>query len=234
MQPSEGAGILDPLPAAPGTGASHLEHDLLSSVCHDLKVPLASIVMGVGLLRRVLRPEEDVALRVVETMHRSADRLTQLITTFHDLGRLQSQALALNLLPHDVGAIARAAFDQFIGAAKAQNVPASFECGSGDLRASCDRDRLMQAVHLLAVCALRILPEGGSITLRVDAEANDAVRVRVQGDRGGPGCRPIVAELPKPELAIAKGLVDLHHARLDLTGDDSKVVLLVTLPRHAP
>ena len=40
--------------ARAGEGGYRVDRDLLSSVCHDLKAPLASMTMGVAFLRRVL------------------------------------------------------------------------------------------------------------------------------------------------------------------------------------
>jgi K+-sensing histidine kinase KdpD len=234
MLRADGARGLEPLPPTPGVPPAGLEYDLVSSLCHDLRAPLASIVVGAGLLRKILRPEEATALRMVDTIHRSADRLTHLLTTFHDLGRLQSHELALSVLLNDVGAIASTAFDEFVHEATAQGVSATFERGPGNLQASCDRARLVQALRLLAVCMLRIVPDGWTITLRADVETTNAVRIGVHGERGGPGCRSVVAELPKPELAIARGLIDLHHGRLDVTGDADRVVLSATIPRRMP
>src|SRR5580692_6718048 len=61
--------------------------DLASVLCHDLKDPLASVVMGAGFLQKVLPPEDDGVRRVVNAIARSADRLGQIITDFHDLAK---------------------------------------------------------------------------------------------------------------------------------------------------
>jgi signal transduction histidine kinase len=190
------------------------ERDLLSTVCHDLKAPLASIVMGIGFLRRVLHPDDAAALRVVDSMHRSADKMSQLIASFHDLGRLQSREMKLNLLPHDLEAVASAAFEQCASDAKAQGVAVSPAQGPGLAGAilQCDRERLLQSLRILTSCALRVLPEGGRFALHASTTPTEEVRFQLEAERGG-ASRGIAAELPKPELALGTGLIELHGAR---------------------
>src|SRR5687767_7169091 len=74
-----------------GEGGRAPRKDLLSVICHDLKDPLASIVMGAGFLRKVLPQDEasGSARRVVDAIHRSADRMNQVILDFYDLGKIE-------------------------------------------------------------------------------------------------------------------------------------------------
>src|ERR1700722_5700784 len=46
--------------------------DLISIICHDLKEPLSSIIMGAAFLKRVLPPAEELApaRRVVDAIQR--------------------------------------------------------------------------------------------------------------------------------------------------------------------
>jgi len=203
------------------------ERDLLSAVCHDLKAPLASIVMGAGFLRRVLPPGEEAALRVVDAIHRSADRMDRLIASFHDLGRLQSHELTLDRRPHELHALARAAYEQLVNAAMDQGVPVSLEVESGrsDAMVYCDRERLLQSLRLLAACALRVLPEGGSLVMRAGADATGEVRFEVEGTPGEHGSRRIPAELPLPELAMGRGLVELHGGCVQVVHDEDRLSL---------
>src|SRR5579864_4930697 len=54
---------------------SEPERDLVSIVCHDLKDPLASIVMGAGFLKKGVSAEDTAGRRVVEAISRSAERM---------------------------------------------------------------------------------------------------------------------------------------------------------------
>jgi hypothetical protein len=50
----------------------------------------------------------------------------------------------------------------------------------------------------------------------------------------GAGSRTIVAELPKPELAMATGLVALHHGSLVVERGETEVGISFCLPPLAP
>jgi len=235
MPPVEAGGAAERPEAARGAALSEPpkpERSLLSSVCHDLKDPLASIVMGAGFLRRTLSPEEAGALRVVEAIHRAAERMTRLIANFADLARLQAHELTLDLRSDDVGACVKTAFDQFLPEATVQQVPVAIEVDAHLPEVPCDRVRLVQALGQLGTCALRVVPDGGSIVLRAQGEGAGQVRVEVAAKRpAGANTRRIVSDPPKPELAIARGIVELHGAHLAVVGDGDALTLSFLLPR---
>ncbi len=208
------------------------ERDLLASVCHDLKDPLASIVMGAGFLRRTLAADNAAGLRVVDAIHRAAERMDRLISNFSDLSRLQAHEVVLDLRSDDLGAIVKTAFDQFLPEAAAQQVPLSLEIDPELPETPSDRSRLVQAVLGLSACALRVVPDGGSIVMGARREGAGAVRVEVAAKRpAGTGGRRIVAEPPKPELAIARYIVELHGAHLAVTCNGDSLTLAFVLPR---
>jgi K+-sensing histidine kinase KdpD len=222
-------------PAKVDTIAPGYSPDLLSSVCHDLKDPLASIVMGAGFLRRSLSNEDLAAQRVVEAIHRAADRMSQLIVSFSDLARLGTRELTLEVRPHDVGAIVTAAFEQLVVEAAAQSVPVSLELDPTILPWPCDRERLLQTLHHLTASALRVVPGGGCIVMRADANTGGAVRIQVVASRGpGSSSRRIGSEPPKPAIALARGLIELHGGSLTVTGDGDTLTLSFDLPRGRP
>src|SRR5580692_5845443 len=159
----------------------HVNPDLLASICHDLKAPLASIVMGAGFLRQVVSPDNASALRVVDAIRRASERMTQLIVSFSDLAKLEMHDLTLQIRPYDIEAIVRTAVEQFVPEATAQGVPVLLELGSDvpTQRLSCDRERVLQIFHHLTTCALRVVPESGTIGIRVDAEGAALARVEL-------------------------------------------------------
>jgi signal transduction histidine kinase len=236
MPPVEARGVAEDRPALPrgaaSAEASRPERSLLSSVCHDLKDPLASIVMGAGFLRRTVAPEDAGTRRVVEAIHRAAERMTRLIANFADLARLQADELTLDLRLDDVGAIVRTAFEQFLPEAAAQQVSVTLEVGADLPQAPCDRARLAQALRQLGACALRVVPDGGRIVMGASGEGAGQIRVEVAAKRpAGPNTRRIASDPPRPELAIAQGIVELHGAHLSVLGDGDALTFSFVLPR---
>jgi signal transduction histidine kinase len=198
------------------------DKDLISIVCHDLKDPLASIVMGAGFLRKTAAAEDATVARVVGAIARSADRLNQLVGDFHDLAKLEEGRLPIERRPSDVVVALRGAMGALEAVAKERSVTLAFECSEAPLVALCDPSRLVQAVSKLAGNALRFTPAAGQVTVRV-ARDGDAVRVTVQDTGRGiaadrlptifdhaANARRTPRDGPGLGLAIVRGLVELQ------------------------
>ncbi len=205
------------------------ERDLVSIICHDLKDPLASIVMGAGFLKKTIPNNEEEARssrRVVEAIARSADRMNQVISDFHDLSKLEMGALEIDVRPCDVVAALRAATGPLAQQASERSIELSFEAPNGAVVASCDRARFLQIVGKLSHNAIKFTPAGGRIVVGVAAgEKTVNVSVRDTG-RGIPqeilgkifdhaaNARRSPREGPGLGLAIARGLAELQGGAL--------------------
>jgi signal transduction histidine kinase len=181
----------------------------------------------------VLPAEDAASLRVVDAMHRAAQRMSQLIESFSDLAKLQTGDLTLELGVHDVASILGEAHERFAPDACAQGIPFSVDglASTEGVLLPCDRGRLLQSLLLMASCALRVVPERGAITVRTrvaDTLVTFDVEARCHPD---PSSRRITGELPKPELAIARGLIALHGADLAIAYDAELLELSCILPR---
>jgi signal transduction histidine kinase len=201
-----------------------VKKDLLSIICHDLKDPLASIVMGAGYLRKVL-PEDGPqasARRVVEAIHRSAERMNRVIQDFYDLGKIEAKQLTLDARRCDVDSVVRAATDAHAPAASSKSVKLNAQITGVDLAVNADRARLLQVLDKLIDNAIRFTSEGGAVRVRVEPEG-ESVRFRVEDTGRGIGAerlatvflREVNATLTPRDgvglgLAIAKGLVELQ------------------------
>ena len=235
------------LDVAPAT-ATPGKKDLLSVICHDLKDPLASIVMGAGFLRKVIPADEQFASarRIVEAISRSSDRMNRVIGDFYDLGKLEAGQITIDKQPYDVASIARASFDVYATQAKAKSVtlehvaPATSE----SFVVPCDRARVMQAVAKLLENAIKFTPEGGQIKIAVATKGPDVELSVADTGRGiTPERRPTVfsreanwmatpRDGPGLGLAIAKGFTELHGGAIGVESEPGKGSRFwLTLPR---
>jgi signal transduction histidine kinase len=205
------------------------EKDLVSIICHDLKDPLASIVMGAGYLKKTVASEGDEARssrRVVEAISRSADRMSQVIGDFHDLSKLDMGTLEINLAPCDVVAALHAAMGPLKAQAEEKSIGLSFEAPAQPAVARCDRTRLLQIVGKLTHNAVKFTPPKGSVVVRVTSE-DKLVRVSVSDTGRGispeilgdifdhaANARRTPREGPGLGLAIARGLVELQGGQI--------------------
>lgn len=223
--------------------------DLLSVICHDLKDPLASIVMGAGFLKKVLPQDESMAAarRVTEAIHRSAERMNQVIGDFYDLGKLEAGELTVETRPHDAAAMAHAAFDLFLSRAKEKGLSLEQQISETPMSVTCDRARVVQVFSKLIANAIKFTPEGGSIVLKVEPREGGKVWFAVSDTgRGVPEARkPHVFDReanqrqtprdgPGLGLAIAKGLVALHGGEIGLLDNDpAGTTVWFTIPVEA-
>ena len=220
------------------------ERDLVSVVCHDLKDPLASIVMGAGFLKKAVPADQAAPRRVVEAIARSAERLGQVVDDFHDLARLEAGLLTLDPRPSDVLETVRGAVTSLEPQAQARKIALTLEAPQERLIAMCDPARLIQIVAKLVGNALKFTPPDGRVTIRVEGE-KDRVRVSVSDTgRGIPAerlpsiydraanARATPRDGPGLGLAIVRALVELHRGEIAVesrVGEGS--VFSFTLPR---
>ncbi len=225
------------------------EKDLVSIICHDLKDPLASIVMGAGFLKKTIATEGEEgrsARKVVDAIARSADRMSQVIGDFHDLSKLEMGTLEVDLRPCDVASAIRAASGPFAQQAGERSVELTVETPDEPVLAQCDRGRLVQILGKLAHNAVKFTPAGGRITVRVAGPGSERM-VRVSVADTGRGVPPeIVGQIfdhaanarrtpregPGLGLAIARGLVELQGGELTVVSRvGAGSTFTFTLPR---
>jgi two-component system sensor histidine kinase KdpD len=86
--------------------ADRLRAALLTSISHDLKTPLASIVGSAGALKDLSGALDDKAKAdLVATILEESDRLNRFIVNLLDMTKLESGSIKPNSSPHDIGEI---------------------------------------------------------------------------------------------------------------------------------
>lgn len=209
-------------------GKEAAEADLISIVCHDLKDPLASIVMGAGFLRKTVSTDDSAARRVVDAIARSTDRMSQVIGDFHDLAKLEAGRIALDLRPWDVIAVLQGPFPTFEAKARERGVRLELEAPRAPLVALSDRARLVQVVSKLVGNAIKFTSAEGRVAVRIE-ERSGAVRIAVSDSgRGIPAdrltsifdhtanARRSPRDGPGLGLAIAQGLLLLQGSKIEV------------------
>ncbi|MDP9033777.1 MAG: HAMP domain-containing histidine kinase [Myxococcota bacterium] len=225
------------------------EKDLVSIICHDLKDPLASIVMGAGFLKKTMPRDDGASRRVLDAIVRSSDRMGQVVANFHDLAKLECGLLSIEVHSCDVTAALRGILGPLGVQAQERGVILRFEAPPEPVLALVDRARLLQIVSNLVGNAVRFTPADGTVIVRVadTGAANDANRVRIEVEDTGRGiaterlpnlfdyaanARRAPRDGPGLGLAIVRGLVEWHGGEVTVRstlGEGSTFAIL--LPR---
>lgn len=196
--------------------------EFLTNVSHELRTPLSSIKL---MLETVVEsPDDEAADLFLPQVLAQVDRLASLVQQLLEQARAESGQLRLNLREIDLEDVAHPIVASFEPQAANKGVrlelrtirPVSVEADPG---------RLSQVFVNLIDNAIRHTPSGGSVTVELDANGNDAI-MRVRDTGVGIPYRDIphiferfyVVDRSRTResggaglgLAIVKGIIDAH------------------------
>lgn len=202
-----------------------LRRDLIAWAGHDLRTPLASVTAIVEALADGVIDAPDERARYLAAARRDLAALARLIDDLFELSQLDAGGLTLTRSPASLTDLVSDTLESFAALAAGQGVRLTGSAGPGVDPVSMDSSKVGRALGNLLDNALRHTPAGGSVEVRVWAEAGEA-RVSVRDT--GPGIP--ASDLPRVferfyrgersrsralggsglGLAIARGLVEAH------------------------
>lgn len=225
-----------------------MRNAILSSVSHDLRTPLATII-GAASSLAVERGELDAVARreLAQSIHREADRLDRLLKNLLDMMRLEAGAVKLNKEWHSMDEVAGAALARLEERLRERTVHTAFPA---DLPlVLVDGVLLEQVVINLVENAVKYTPSGSRID--VSASASDREVVIEVADRG-PGILSgeedrIFDKFYRGRLArdggvglgltICRGIVEAHGGRMwagNRSGGGALFHFSIPLPDRQP
>ncbi|MBP0617182.1 DUF3369 domain-containing protein [Jiella sp. KSK16Y-1] len=164
------------------------KNEILGTIAHDLKNPIAVILGRTEMLTTLFEPLAEAIreplVKQVRHIRTSAERMTKIV----DMSIADALADALDISvekrPVDLSAIARsnAEFNRALCDSKRQTLTVAIE--DGPLCVAGDPDRLAEAIDNLVSNAMKYTPVGGEI--RVEA-GTDGGQARVSVSDSGPG-----------------------------------------------
>jgi two-component system NtrC family sensor kinase len=199
---SDGRTLYATLTPIPGVGRAvimqditHLKEldqmktDFVSTVSHDLRSPLTSI-MGYAQMLKAVGPLNDKQGNFIERIMRGVNQITELINDLLDIGRIEA-GVDMDMERCDVAAITEAVVEQLKVTATKKDQNLFFHGPVEKASVEGDDLRLQQVVGNLVGNAIKYTPEGGEIGVKVQLE-DSTVLLRVEDD--GMGIPP--ADLP--------------------------------------
>jgi signal transduction histidine kinase len=162
--------------------------EVMAIVSHDLRTPLNTIAVTADLMQRRLGPGKET--EKVQVMRRAARQMDRLIGDLLDLAKIESGSLRVERHPVDTEGLVGEISEMFgtVAAGRSQHLECDTTKG---VVVSCDRGRALQILSNLVGNAIKFTPEGGTVRLRVERGAQEAI---FAVSDSGPGIAP--EELP--------------------------------------
>jgi signal transduction histidine kinase len=216
---------------------------LMATLSHELRTPLTSLRMAAELLHRDAAPLDPERRTLVDTVHEDVLRLEDVAQRLVDVSRSRAMSIALERQRVDLKALVASLGRVFALQARERRVTLATEADDGDVAVMGDPTKLTWAVSNLIANALRYTPEGGTVTVGVQA-ADGTARIAVRDTGAGipPDRRERIFERFVQDgadggaaglgLAIVRDIVQAHDGRIHL---DSEVghgsCFTIELPR---
>ncbi|WP_293412173.1 PAS domain S-box protein [Piscinibacter sp.] len=171
------------------TEVDRMKSEFLTTAAHELRTPMASIFGFAELmLKRPVPPDRQ--RDVMETIHRQASLLINMVNELLDLARIEArQGKDFRITEHALGPL----IDETVGALMIHGDPRKVEVRAehGDARLMVDHDKTRQAITNVLSNAYKYSPGGGSIRLHTQLrEVDGQQQVGVSVTDSGIGMTP--------------------------------------------
>ena len=139
--------------------------DLMAVVAHDLKNPLAMVLMSVGSLIKRSGPGQAETTKSLEIIKRSVERMSRLIDNLVDAASMDAGLLSIEPCRVNLAALLAEAVELIEPLARPISLRLRCEVRTDLPEMSIDPLRLQQVLVNLLGNAIKYTPDGGSVTL---------------------------------------------------------------------
>jgi signal transduction histidine kinase len=162
--------------------ASRAKDEFLSVASHELKTPVTSLKLQTQMIRRGIRPEENVVpsphklAKVFDTTLKQIERLSLLIEDLLDISRIESGRLSFHFEETNLSDLALELIDRFEDQLAQAGIMVKTEINP-EIRAFCDKFRIEQVITNLMTNAIKyaagrpitvcLLREDGHVTYKI-------------------------------------------------------------------
>ncbi len=235
--------------------AVNARDEFLSIAAHELRTPLTSLVGYTQMIKRRLSRTLQVSerdLQGLETIVGQAERMSRLMTLLLDVSRMETGHFALEYDQVDlcmlVQHVLEALQPSLLGGKGQPQI--KYECVNDHIMVAGDALRLEQVVYNLIQNAVKYSPDGGTITVSIDAQPDSAVMaIRDQGIGIPAAAIPLLfnrfyrVEHKQTRsisgvgigLYVVRAIVERHHGTIDVHSVEGEgTTFTIFLPYEQP
>lgn len=152
-----------------------LKSHFFSNVSHEFRTPLALIQGTVEKLTSKEQPGDE-RLPAYGLIHRSSERLLQLVSQLLDLSRLEAGKLRLQPEPGEVISFLKLLASSFASLFENKSIRFSYHLPHEPLWVQFDGDKLEKIISNLLSNACKFTPAGGEVVLEVNEERTTSLK----------------------------------------------------------
>lgn len=227
--------------------------EFVSNVSHELRTPLTSMIYAVGnMLRGVVGPLPDKAVRYLERLESDCRRLLGTINDILDLRQIENGTLTLNKTRIPLSQIAQTSVEAVTVQADAKRQKLQMEIHPRECFVQCDHQKMERVLINVIGNAIKFTPEEGAIVVRLQPDPADAAWVLLSVTDNGVGIpKDAIAKVTQryfkvgdhPNgsglgLSISREIVELHGGALQINspvpGTDRGTEVQLRLPLTPP
>jgi len=157
---------------------ARLQSDFVAAVSHEFRTPLTALRQFTDMLREHPVLDEERRRLAYDAQSRATDRLTRLVESLLDFGRMEAGARRYRLEPRDGTELVRRVVEDFRAEARAAGCDIEFH-GNGAAPLDADDEALARAVSNLLDNAVKYSPDASRIEVGLhnrDGQVRIAVR----------------------------------------------------------
>jgi signal transduction histidine kinase len=216
--------------------AAELQSDFVSAVSHEFRTPLTSMRQFTEMLVEDENLPAEKRREFYGAQERATRRLSRLVESLLDFGRMEAGARPYRLERLDIGKLIKATVEEFKQEANPNSLVMEYSVPEEGPWAKADRDGLAQAIWNLLDNAVKYSGDSPVVHIKVEAGKQVAIKVR---DRGigispseknrifrkfvrGSSAKTCGVKGTGIGLAMVKHIVDAHGGKLLVASEPGK------------
>lgn len=161
------------------------KNEFLGIAAHDMKSPLAGMMMNVGLMRRYYDKMSTEELeKQFASLEHTIKRMSDIISNLLDINAIETGAMNLTLTEFDLVPIMQQPIQDYHDRAALKNITLHFSTDTAQASVYADASALAQVIDNLLSNAVKYSPQGKNIFVRL-REIDSKVRIEIQDEGEG-------------------------------------------------